>query len=237
MSITRGLVRNATPAQQLADMVEADGSSGGFIKDSQLDTDGTLAANNATRVPAQSAVVTYVTAAIAAVRDGVSAAYDTLAEIATDLATRALQATTISAAGLATGGGSLAANRTITVTGATAADQETATSTAVAVTPAVQQRHPSAAKAWARVRFSAGTPSVASGYNVSGVVDAGVGNTRITLATAMSAEAFCGVVTLAGASGLIFTASTAANSFVVRTTNVAGTDTDIDFDVVIYGDQ
>jgi hypothetical protein len=54
-----------------------------------LDTDGALAANSATRVPAQSAVVTYVAAAIAAVRNGVSAAFDTLAEIATELALKA----------------------------------------------------------------------------------------------------------------------------------------------------
>jgi hypothetical protein len=44
--------------------------------------------------------------------------------------------TTISAAGLATGGGSLAANRTITVTAATTAQAQAMASAAVAVTPA-----------------------------------------------------------------------------------------------------
>jgi hypothetical protein len=54
-----------------------------------IDTDGTLAANSSARVPAQSAVVTYVAAAIAAIRNGVSSAFDTLAEIATELANKA----------------------------------------------------------------------------------------------------------------------------------------------------
>ena len=44
--------------------------------------------------------------------------------------------TTISAAGLATGGGSLAANRTITVTAATDTEARAGTSSSVAVTPA-----------------------------------------------------------------------------------------------------
>ena len=51
-------------------------------------------------------------------------------------ATFAAIGTTISAAGLATGGGSLAANRTITVTAASDAEARTGTATNVAVTPA-----------------------------------------------------------------------------------------------------
>lgn len=52
---------------------------------SVIDTDGTLAANSDVKVASQKAVKTYVNAAIAGVLDGVSAAYDTLAEIAADL--------------------------------------------------------------------------------------------------------------------------------------------------------
>lgn len=61
----------------------------GTASTAALDTDGTLAANSATRVPAQSAVVTYVAAAITALKNGVSSAFDTLAEIATELALKA----------------------------------------------------------------------------------------------------------------------------------------------------
>jgi hypothetical protein len=49
-------------------------------------TDGTMAANSTTQPPSQSAVITYVAAAISALRNGVSSAFDTLAEIATELA-------------------------------------------------------------------------------------------------------------------------------------------------------
>lgn len=54
-----------------------------------FDTDGTLAANSATRIPSQSAVKTYVDALGTAIRNGVSSAFDTLAEIATELGLKA----------------------------------------------------------------------------------------------------------------------------------------------------
>jgi hypothetical protein len=57
----------------------------------------------------------YVRAAIAAVLSGVSAAFDTLSEIATELALKAYAATTITAGAGLTGGGDLSASRTIDV--------------------------------------------------------------------------------------------------------------------------
>lgn len=59
------------------------------LKAADLDTDGAMTANSSTKIPSQSAVVTYVTAAVAAIRNGVSSAFDTLAEIATELALKA----------------------------------------------------------------------------------------------------------------------------------------------------
>ncbi len=59
------------------------------FKLSDVDTDGTLAANSDAKVPSQKAVRTYVAAAIAALRNGVSTAFDTLAEIATELGLKA----------------------------------------------------------------------------------------------------------------------------------------------------
>lgn len=84
----------------------------------------------------QLATTGFVKAAIDAVLNGVSATYDTLAEIATDLGTRALKATTISGSGLATGGGDLSANRTITVTAASASEARALAATDRALTPA-----------------------------------------------------------------------------------------------------
>lgn len=69
---------------------------------------------------------------------------------------------------------------------ATQSDQETATSTALAVTPGRQQYHPSAAKAWVRWDASSGTPTIVSSYNVTSLTDNGVGDTTINFTTAFS---------------------------------------------------
>lgn len=90
----------------------------------------------------------------------------------------------VSAAGLATGGGSLAADRTITVTAATQADQETGSSTSVAVTPGVQHFHDSAAKCWGKAN-GAGTSLLAS-YNITSITDNGTGDITYTIATDFS---------------------------------------------------
>lgn len=77
-------------------------------------------------------------------------------------------------------------------------DQTTGTSTAVAVTPAVQQNHASASKAW--VNFDGKTGAVAtvkSSFNVTSVVRNSLGNYTITFTTAFAnasyAIAGCGV--------------------------------------------
>ncbi|MBL8578079.1 MAG: hypothetical protein JNK47_12695 [Mesorhizobium sp.] len=72
-------------AEGFKNAAEAAAASVTFTKD----TDGTMAANSDAVVPSQAAVVTYVAAAIAAIRNGVSSAFDTLSEIATELALKA----------------------------------------------------------------------------------------------------------------------------------------------------
>ena len=103
----------------------------------------------------------------------------------------ALATTTITAAGLATGGGDLSADRTITVTAATQSDQATATSTTVAVVPGVQQYHPSAAKCWGYVTMSGGTPTLQANFNITSVTDTGVGQLTFTIATDFSTADWC----------------------------------------------
>jgi len=100
---------------------------------------------------------------------------------------------TISAGGIATGGGDLSANRTITVTAAVQSDQETATSTTVAVVPAIQQNHPSAAKFWANADVS-GASSVS--YNLTSTADTGAGLVTWTIATDFSSAAYSILVTV-----------------------------------------
>jgi len=97
-----------------------------------------------------------------------------------------LSSRTLTAAGIVTGGGTLSADRTFTVTAATQSDQETSSSTTVAVVPGVQQFHPSAAKCWAYVTVSGGTPTLATSYNITSITDVGVGDLTITIATDFS---------------------------------------------------
>jgi hypothetical protein len=128
-------------------------------------------------------------------------------------------ATTISGSGLATGGGDLSANRTITVTAATKADQQTATSAALAVTPLHQQDHPSAAKVWCS-RDNATTPGIQQAYNVSSLTDNGVGDTTFNFATAMSANTYSAVATFQ--TGVSFSVSAATRSFDLVSKTTAG---------------
>ncbi|MBX3583664.1 MAG: hypothetical protein KF810_17395 [Rhizobiaceae bacterium] len=74
-----------TNAANSAIAAAASAASIGFTKDS----DGTMAANSNAVVPSQAAVVTFVAAAVAGLRNGVSSAFDTLAEIATELGLKA----------------------------------------------------------------------------------------------------------------------------------------------------
>ncbi len=122
-------------------------------------------------------------------------------------------------------------------------DQETSTSTTVAVTPGIQQFHPSAAKVWAYVTVSGGTPTLAASYNVTSITDTSAGNVTVTIATDFSSANYCAVAQAVTAAGAAHMASVlngqAAGSFVVRTAlSSTGADTDnINLSVVAFGDQ
>lgn len=73
---------------------------------------------------------------------------------------------------------------------ATQADQETATSTTTYVSPGRQQFHPSAAKAWGYADYASGVPTLRASYNISGIVDNGVGDIDFTISTDMSSGTF-----------------------------------------------
>lgn len=146
---------------------------------------------------------------------------------------------TLTAAGLVTGGGDLSANRTFTVTAATAADQETGTSTAVAVVPGVQHRHLSAAKlhvSW----DNAG--SIVTSYNVTSVTDTGAGDWTPNFTTNFS-SAFYVAVASGGYAGpvLIYSlANKAAGSIQVIAWSSAAVKTDPTTShthLVCFGDQ
>lgn len=83
-------------------------------------------------------------------------------------------------------------------------DQTTATSTAVAVTPAVQQNHDSALKAW--VKFTGSTGAILAGYNVSSITRNATGDYTVNFTTAFASSDYFGMAIGAG-SGLTVTAA------------------------------
>lgn len=152
--------------------------------------------------------------------------------------------------GKATFAGTLTGNRTYTLpdadmsflAAAAQSDQETATSTSVAVTPGRQHFHPSAAKMWAYITVSGGTPSLDARYNVTSITDTSAGNVTITIGDDFSSANYCAVANAVTAGGSAYMASVktgqAAGSLVVRTyLSSTGADTDnINLAVVAYGD-
>lgn len=70
-------------------------------------------------------------------------------------------------------------------------EMEAASSNTLAVTPGRQHYHPSAAKFWAKVTVSGGTPSVSASYNVTSVTDTDTGVLTVTIATDFSSANWC----------------------------------------------
>ena len=75
---------------------------------------------------------------------------------------------------------------------ASQAEQETASSTAVYVTPGRQQYHPSAAKAWCSYT-SITTTAIVGSYNITSLTDNAVGWTTVTIATDFSDTTYSAV--------------------------------------------
>lgn len=126
---------------------------------------------------------------------------------------------------------------TITVTAASASDQETGTSTTVAVVPNVQQRHPSAAKAWV---FCSSGGTVNAGYNATTCTNTGTGTYTLTFTTAMSSTNYACVFS-SNASGqasylTAITLGTTTVDLVNRATD-GGALLNAAWSAVCYGDQ
>lgn len=79
---------------------------------------------------------------------------------------------------------------------ATQAQQETASSTSVYVSPGRQHFHPSSAKVW--IRFNGqGVIAITESYNVTSITDVGTGSWTVTYSITMSGSTYC-VVTNSG---------------------------------------
>lgn len=131
-------------------------------------------------------------------------------------------------------------------------DQETATSTTLAVTPGTQRHHPSAAKCW--VVWGV-TTTMDLNYGMTSVGDNGTGDWTLTPATAFSTANYVAVATCytdtygsGGWNGLSFSNATAKSASVIRVSStrvfdIGGGSVNVGaFDslknhVVFFGDQ
>lgn len=127
-----------------------------------------------------------------------------------------------------------------TLLAALAADQETATSTTLFVTPAVQQRHPSACKAWGVIDV-AGTPgALLASYNITSVARNGNGDYTVTIATDFSSANYAVVVTANGTARFCNTNTIAAGTFNINVLNTSGVPVDSSVTSIsfqCFGDQ
>lgn len=145
--------------------------------------------------------------------------------------------TNVATAGLATGG-PIATTGTVTVTAATQADLEAATSNVAAVTPLRVQNHPGVAKAWAECTQAAGVYTLAANYNISGATCGKTATGRLTVGftTPFSSTTYACVMTL-NTFAVFFVSALATTTVNLGIQNVGATDIDASFYLVCYGDQ
>lgn len=125
------------------------------------------------------------------------------------------------------------------VSAAAQSDQETSTSTTTYVSPGRQQFHPSAAKCWAYVTVSGGTPTLAASYNITSITDTGDGILTITIATDFSSANWCASVGMRkGGAGMVWVSAQAAGSVEISAADNSGTPGDpLAYNFVGFGDQ
>lgn len=108
--------------------------------------------------------------------------------------------TQVNTTGLVTGG-PITGVGTASVAGALKSDQTTATSTAVVVTPSVQQFHPSASKAWARIAGGASGGALQGSFNVASAVRNSTGDYTATFSVAFTSTSYVCVATSQSSGG------------------------------------
>ncbi len=128
---------------------------------------------------------------------------------------------------------------TLTTTAATQGNQQTGTSTTTVVTPARQQDHDSAAKAWAYVSLSGVTYTLSASYNVTSITKNGTGDVFVNFTTAFASAAYActispliTVTTIIGDNG-----GQTASAFRANLFNTSGSVTDSSFSIICFGRQ
>jgi hypothetical protein len=120
---------------------------------------------------------------------------------------------------------------------ATQANQETGTSTVVAVSPGRQHYHPSAVKVWCRVN-NAGT--MQRSFNMTSVTDTGTGTATFNFAITFSDSAYCSVISPQASTTttrIISTTSPTTTTLTAECLSASFTAADPQFwNLVIFGD-
>lgn len=118
------------------------------------------------------------------------------------------------------------------------ADQVAASSVIVPVVPAVQQFHPSAAKAWGYFTQTGGIYTNAASYGVASFTKNATGDITITFSTAFTSSNFACIASTASSSVLIASINRTANTIeLILAAATTGVSADIAFSFVCFGTQ
>lgn len=113
-------------------------------------------------------------------------------------------------------------NPTLTLVPATQAEMEAGSSVILAVAPGRQQYHPSAAKCWAFVTVSAGTPTLQTNHNITSITDTATDQLTVTIATDFSSTSWCALMSIEAATTSLSATTTSLIGFVRNATIAAG---------------
>ena len=125
------------------------------------------------------------------------------------------------------------------LSGATQAEMEAGSSSAVAVTPSVAQYHNSAAKCWIMCNAAG---AIQASYNITSITDTAVGFVTVTIATDFSSANYSSVCSVRNADytdRIPRISSQAAGSFVISYTSITGVGYEDPggYQAVCFGDQ
>jgi len=124
----------------------------------------------------------------------------------------------------------------ITLTAATQAQMETATSDTASATALSVNWHPGVAKCWIKCTGDGTTINVS--HNITSITDTGTGILTVTIATDFSSSDYAIAATILAGSGIAWVDSQAAGSFVIEAVSLAGSAADpTSYYASCFGDQ
>lgn len=119
---------------------------------------------------------------------------------------------------------------------ATAAQQNTATSTTTITTPANIYNNPAGCKAWVNITNSAGILTVNDSFNYSSATRNSTGNITFTLSKAMTNTSYVVLVTyIASSAGFCNVTINSTTQFTVQTNGTSNTAADVSFMIAVFG--